>query len=160
LAHADGLGVRHLGAVERLDDAPLPQDALVAVDGCRRGRDADDAVQITAPELVDLVLRTPGDERVLERLTLAVEALVVHPRCELVEVDHRFPTSCSRYSAYFALAAASFFGRCSVGQRSSVGLYSRSNCRAMVTLCTSVGPSARPIDAAPWIMPLNGISLL
>ncbi len=79
LAHADGGGVRHLGAVERLDDAPLAQDALVAVDGRRRRRDADHAVEVAPPQLVDLVLRTAGDERVLERLTLAVEALVVHP---------------------------------------------------------------------------------
>ena len=29
-----------------------------------------------------------------------------------------------------------------------------------MTLCTSVGPSASPITAAPWTMPMKGISLV
>ena len=48
LAHPDGLGVGHLGAVERLDDPPLADDALVAV-GRRGGRwDPDHAVDAVA----------------------------------------------------------------------------------------------------------------
>ncbi|MGZ4726587.1 MAG: acyl-CoA dehydrogenase family protein, partial [Acidimicrobiales bacterium] len=47
-AHGHGLGVGHVGAVERLDDAPLPQDALVAVRRRRRRWDADHAVEVTA----------------------------------------------------------------------------------------------------------------
>ena len=56
---ADGNGGRvgDIGAVERLDYPPLPDDSLVAARGCGRGRYAQGAVQITSADLVDLVLR-------------------------------------------------------------------------------------------------------
>ena len=82
---------------------------------------AQGAVEVAAAELVDLVLAAARDEALRERLALAGETGVVHPRRESVEVDHRFPTSCSRYSANFSRAAAMRFGRCCVGQRSSLG---------------------------------------
>ena len=42
----------------------------------------------------------------------------------------------------------------------SAGRWSRRTWRATVTLWTSVGPSARPMTPAPWIIPKNGISLV
>ena len=48
-------------------------------------------------------------------------AEAVHPPGEAVEVDHWLPTSCSRYSAYFARAAARRLGMCWEGHRSSLG---------------------------------------
>ena len=55
-------------------------------------------------------------------------------------------------------AAAIFFGRCSVGHRSSDGLYRFRICRATVTLCTSVGPSTSAITGADIHMPPSGSS--
>ena len=112
LAHADGRGVRHVGAVERLDDAPLAQDALVAVGrapsaaGCgsrRGGRRAGSRRSRSGCRRRRSACSSGSP--------LPARPCVVHPGREPVEVDHRFPTSCSRYSAYFALAAASFFGQ-------------------------------------------------
>ena len=47
---------------------------------------------------------------------------------------------------------------CALGKSPSVALWSRSTWRATVILCTSVGPSAMPITAAPISMAANGIS--
>ena len=135
-AHGDGLGVRHVGAVERLDDPPLAHDALVARGGRARRRDAHGAVQVAAAQLVDLVLAPPGDVAVLERRP-DPEPLGVEPGRQLVDVGdrrrvglergllgraHRFPTSSSRYLAYFALAASCRLGSHCVGQMSSLSL--------------------------------------
>jgi hypothetical protein len=45
-------------------------------------------VQVTAAELVDLVLRAPGYEAVLDRLALPGEAGLVHPPGEALDIDH------------------------------------------------------------------------
>ena len=67
-AHGDGLGVGHVGAVQGLDDAPLPVDALVPGGRRRWWRDPHRAVQVAAADLVDLVLGAAGHEPMLDRL--------------------------------------------------------------------------------------------
>src|SRR5262245_40019508 len=125
-AHRDRSGVRHVRAVQGLDDAPLAHDALVPRGRRARRRDADGAVKVAAADLVDLVLRSARDVTVLDRLALAWEPFTVHPRAEALDVDagdaraHRLPTSCSRYSAYFSRASARSFGTCRVGHMSSL----------------------------------------
>ena len=99
-ADADGCGMRHVGAVESLDDPPLPQDALVPVGRGSCGGHAKDAHVLAAADLVDDVLRAAGEEARLERLTLASQTRAVHPIGEPRGVDlffgHRLPTSFSR----------------------------------------------------------------
>src|SRR5438128_621436 len=90
--------MRHVGPVERLDDPPLAQDSLVAVCGRARRRNPDDAAFVAAANVVDLVLGAAREEAVIDRLALAGQALVVHPCGKPVEIHHRFPTSCSKYS--------------------------------------------------------------
>ena len=60
--------------------------------------------------------------------------------------------------ANFARASARRSGRCAGGNSPSYGWYRFSTCRAIVTLCTSVGPSAMPMIGAANHMPANGIS--
>ncbi len=135
-ADGDGLRVRHVGPAERLDDPPLAHDALVARGGRARRGDAHGAVQVAAAQLVDLVLAAAGDVAVLERRP-DPEPLGVEPGRQLVHVGdrrhlhlqrrllgraHRFPTSSSRYLAYFALAASCRLGSHCVGQMSSLSL--------------------------------------
>ena len=91
-------GVGYLGPVERLDDPPLPQDAGIPALGRRGGRDPHRAVELTALDLVDLVLRAARHVAVLDRFTFAGEPDVVHPGLELLDVDHTFPISSSRLS--------------------------------------------------------------
>ncbi len=106
-AHANSLGVRHVGAVECLDDPPLAQDALVAVRGSAGRWHPQDAAFLAAAQLVDHVLRPAGQEPRLERLTLARQRLAVHPIGKArnieaaharsrIRLSHRFPTSFSR----------------------------------------------------------------
>jgi hypothetical protein len=54
--------MRYVGAVERLDDPPLAQDAFVPVGRCTGGRHAQDAHILAAADLIDDVLRAPGKE--------------------------------------------------------------------------------------------------
>src|SRR5262249_13993722 len=150
-AHAERRGVRYVGAVERVDDAPLPQDPLVAVGGGGRRWDPDRALQLTAPHPGDLGLRAPRHGGDPHGPALAGQCGFVEPAGQTVDVDHRFPTSRSSRCAYWALAASIFPGIHSVGHIPSVPLCSWSTWRATVTLCTSVGPSASPSTAALWI---------
>src|SRR5439155_4150333 len=108
VAHGNGLGVGYVGPLEGGDDAPLPQDPVVPVSRRFRRRDADGAAQLAAMDVVELVLRAAREQAVLDGLTLARWDVVVHPRRQPLEVDHKFPTSCSRYSANLALAASTF----------------------------------------------------
>jgi hypothetical protein len=80
--------VRDIRAIECLDDPPLAHDPVVATR--RRGRrwDAQRPVEVTATDLVDLVLRTARDVAVLDRLALPGESLSVHPFGESIDVDH------------------------------------------------------------------------
>ena len=95
LARGDRGRVRHVGPGERREDAPLAQDALVAR-GRRAGRrDAQGSLQIAATDLVDLVLRAPGQEALRERLGATTQAAGVHPCDEAFEIDHSFPGSMS-----------------------------------------------------------------
>src|SRR5205807_3380975 len=110
----------HVGPLEGLDDAALPEDPAIPVRRRRGGRDSDRAVEPTPPDLVDLVLRSTRDEAGFDGLSLAERDVVVQPRRQPVEVDHRLPTSCSRYSANLALAASSLAGIHSVGHMPSV----------------------------------------
>lgn len=80
--HADGCGVRDIGAVERFDDAPLPQDALVAVGWCTGRRHAQHAGFLAAANLVDDVLGAAGQEVRGQRLACTGQAGVVHPICQ------------------------------------------------------------------------------
>src|SRR5262249_6697425 len=47
--------------------------------------------QLAAADLVDLVLRPPGEEAVCDRRAAAVQATAVHPDREAFEVDHVLP---------------------------------------------------------------------
>jgi hypothetical protein len=78
--------MRDVAAAERLDDAPLAQDPLVAA--LRRGRrwDAERRMKGSATDLVDLVLRTACDQAVLEGLAASRQALAVHPTGEAGEI--------------------------------------------------------------------------
>src|SRR3546814_17630902 len=60
LAQRDGFGVGHVGAGEGVDDAVLADDALGPVGRCGGGRDAHDAAQVAAGELVDVVMIAAG----------------------------------------------------------------------------------------------------
>src|SRR4051812_2484870 len=86
--------MRDIAAVQCLDDAPLTDDALVARLGCRGWRDTKSGPEVAAAYLVDLVLRTAGDETVLDRRTRLGQAGVVHPRAEPGSVNHRSITGC------------------------------------------------------------------
>ena len=121
LADGHGGGVGHLGPVQGLDDAPLAQDALITVGRRLRWRDADHTAGLTPADLVDVVLGTTGQDAVLDGLALARQPLPVHPGGQPLEVDHRFPSSSSMYSANLALAASSFPGIHSDGHMPSAG---------------------------------------
>ncbi|MDT5324972.1 MAG: hypothetical protein QOF25_2124 [Mycobacterium sp.] len=139
VAYTDGGRVRNLGAVERLDDAPLAQNPLVPVRRGTRRWHADDAALVAPGELVDHVLRAAGQKPRGQRLPRARQRRTVHPLGEAVDVDagadadvrssggcgrfgHRLPTSSSRYSANLALAASRLRGSHSDGQTSSLAL--------------------------------------
>ncbi len=130
---ADGhrLGVGHVGAGQRLDDAPLAHDAR------RRAT--------PAPRRAGCAWRSAGRPGAARRSRSGCR-----PRCSCARAArpwpgpgrpsrrpacrrrrwsapplgraHRFPTSSSRYSAYFALAASWRLGSHWVGQMSSLGL--------------------------------------
>ena len=97
-ADGDGLGVRHVRPVQRLDDPPLADDAGVPLGRCGRRRDPHGGVQVAPAQLVDLVLAAPRDVAVLERRPGA-EPFGVHPghqpvhvgdgRCRVVGCSHR-----------------------------------------------------------------------
>jgi len=70
-AHADRRGVRDVGAIERLDDAPLAQDALVPVGRRALRWHPDDAAVPSAPQFVDDVLGAAGQKLRLQLLTRA-----------------------------------------------------------------------------------------
>ena len=98
-ADSDRLRVGDVGAVEGFDDAPLPQDALVAVRGCAGRWHPQHAAGVTAGDLVDDVLGTAGQKSGVERLSRAGQRRVVHPCRQPAGVErlgHRLPTSCSR----------------------------------------------------------------
>ena len=118
-------GVGHVGAVERLDDAPLAQDAVVAR---RRGPSAAGCAARRAGRRGGSRRSRSACRRETKRdcssglaLARASPDLVAARPVEALDVDHRLPTSCSRYSAYFGRAAARRLGRCWVGHRSSLG---------------------------------------
>src|SRR6202022_3946489 len=134
-AHRDGRSMRHIRAVQRLDDPPLPKYPPVAVGWSAGRRDADHAGFLAAADLVDLVLGAAREKPSLYRLALAGQRGAVHPVGKARNVDHRFPTSRSRYSANLARAASRFFGIHSVGQMSSLGRKSRRTCLPTVVLC-------------------------
>ena len=113
-ADGDGLGVGHVGAVERLDDAPLAEDArrpgsrAPSAAGCagRRGARRGGSRRSRSG-----CRRRRSGTRWARRCRRAGPWLVEPGAASRSSVDHhRFPTSCSRYSANFARAAASFFG--------------------------------------------------
>src|SRR5262249_39403714 len=115
-------------------------------------------------------LAAAGDVAVLERRP-GPEPAGIHPGGEPADVGdrrcrlrhggaHRLAASWARDPAYLARAAARFFGRRALGPTASGGFLPRGRFRATVTLCTSVGPSARPRTLAPSIIWWNGISLL
>ena len=87
-AHGDGRGVGHVGSLERLDDPPLSEDALVAALRGRGWWDPDGTVQLSPADLVDLVLRPARDVGLGDLLTLPRQSGLVHPPAEAVEVDH------------------------------------------------------------------------
>jgi hypothetical protein len=61
-------------------------------------------MKFSAADLVDRVLRSPGDVVVVDGLAFARKADGVHPPSELFYVDHWFPTSFSPYSAHLKLS--------------------------------------------------------
>ena len=126
VAHRDRFGVGHVGAGQGVDDPPLAEDARCPRRRCRARRDPQRRVQVAAADLVDLVLAASRDVALLERRARAGQSLGVEPAGQRLGIEdrvgaHRFPTSCSRYSAYFSRAVASFLVLVSVGHRSSLG---------------------------------------
>ena len=126
-----------LDAIMRLGMVPPPDpEQAESAFQILRGRAAEvgtiepEAAELTREMLKkgDVIVKYDGETLIdfdhLTRITRKHEVgdrlpVEVRRNGEPVEIDHRFPTSCSRYSAYFALAASSFFGMCSVGHPST-----------------------------------------
>ena len=77
---------------------------------------------VAAGDREEIVGGAAGDELGLDVQAGAGQARRVHEAGQGGDVEtHEFPTSCSRYRAYFSSAAARRAGRCWLGQRPSTG---------------------------------------
>ena len=77
---------------------------------------------VAAGDREEIVGGAAGDEFGLDVQAGAGQARRVHEAGQGGDVEtHEFPTSCSRYCAYFFSAAARRAGRCWLGQRPSTG---------------------------------------
>ena len=128
--------------------------------GAVRRRHPQGGVEVASAHLVDLVLAATGDERQLGFPEPGKPSASIHAS-EGLGVDASASSSPSHFRAIRGSRRRARGGRrtwpgrplpSSAGARWArcrrTGLYSRSTWRATVTLCTSVGPSARPMIGA------------
>ncbi len=151
VAHRQRPGVGDVGVGQRGQQPVLAQHGLVAPVGDDARRTAQRHAVPAAADLEQLVRRAARDERGLDRLARPGQAVLVEELLQALEVDqpprarlvvdnrsstgsssaafpgdraggHWLATSCSRCSANFWRAAASFSGRCSVGHAPGAAL--------------------------------------
>ena len=104
-----GPGVGDVGVGQRREDAVLPHHGLVTALGNLAGRPAQSPAVLAPAHLEDLVGGAAGDESAGDGLTLAGEALGVHPLPQRHGLDQ-------------ALGALGLGGLVGVGARENAGI--------------------------------------